>query len=372
MPGTGGDKGEFPGLTITRLVDTHMQVGRASLEKDLELALEAVTEGRKGIRRRRGEFSTEAVDPALVDEAESVRNTARDWVHGAGVQGLGIGDKLTHGEPTGELALRVYVEKKKPRAKVRNPVPKVVVVPGAGERITDVIELGRVAPELFTERVRPAMPGCGVGHTAVTVGTFGCLVRRKGDADGLYMLSNAHVLANDGIAVPGDGIVQPGPNDGGSADGDSIARLTDFVPFEFTETSFPNLVDAAIAKVRRRTWVGSKLRIINLSPAGVSSTVRRGMHIKKVGRTTDYTTGVITDVHLRLALKYHRPSGSGRARVGFRDQVLCTRYSAAGDSGSVILNRNDKIVGLHFAGSESGSIFNRITHVIELLDIEVV
>ena len=34
--------------------------------------------------------------------------------------------------------------------------------------------------KLFTERVRPAMPGSGLGHTAVTVGTFGCLVREKG------------------------------------------------------------------------------------------------------------------------------------------------------------------------------------------------
>ena len=225
---------------------------------------------------------------------------------------MGIGDKLTHGEPTGELALRVYVEKKKAKAKVANPVPKVVVVPGVGERITDVIELGRVVPELFTERVRPAMPGSGLGHTAVTVGTFGCLVRRKGDSTGLYVLSNAHVLANEGMAAPGDGIVQPGSLDGGTSDGDSFARLTDFVPFEFTDTSFPNLVDAAIAKVRRRTWVGPKLRILDIAPAGVSKTVRRGMHIKKVGRTTDYTTGVISDVHLRLALRYHRPSGSGR------------------------------------------------------------
>jgi hypothetical protein len=270
------------------------------------------------------------------------------------------------------LALRVYVEKKRPRTKVANPVPKVVVVPGVGERITDVIELGRVIPELFTERVRPAMPGSGLGHTAVTVGTFGCLVRKKGDANGLYVLSNAHVLANEGVALPGDGILQPGALDGGSSEGDSIARLSEVVPFEFTEASFPNLVDAAIARVRRRTWVGPKLRILDIVPAGVSRTVRRGMHIKKVGRTTDFTTGVIADVHLRLALKYQRPTGSGRGRVGFRDQVLCTRYSAAGDSGSVILNNNDKVVGLHFAGATSGSVFNRITHVLQLLDIEVV
>ena len=343
-----------------------------SPEKDLEIALEVVTEGRKGLRRVAADFSLEAADAGVADQADSIRTRSRDWVHGSGVQGLGIGDKLTHGEPTGELALRVYVEKKKPRAKVANPVPKVVVVPGVGDRITDVIELGRVVPELFTERVRPAMPGSGLGHTAVTVGTFGCLVRRKGDANGLYVLSNAHVLANEGMAVAGDGILQPGSLDGGSSDGDSFARLTDFVPFEFTETSFPNLVDAAIAKVRRRSWAGPKLRILDVAPAGVSKTVRRGMHIKKVGRTTDYTTGVITDVHLRLALKYHRLSGSGGARVGFRDQVLCTRYSAGGDSGSVVLNNNDKIVGLHFAGAASGSVFNRITHVLELLDIEVV
>ena len=347
-------------------------MGRADTEKDLELALEMVTEGRKGLRRVADEFSLEAADPDVVEEAESVRTRSRDWVHGSGVQGLGIGDKLTHGEPTGELALRVYVEKKKPRAKVDNPVPKVVVVPGVGERITDVIELGRIVPELFTERVRPAMPGSGLGHTAVTVGTFGCLVRKKGDANGVYVLSNSHVLANEGIALPGDGIVQPGALDGGSFEGDSIARLTEFVPFEFTESSFPNLVDAAIARVRRRNWVGPKLRILDIAPAGVSRTVRRGMHIRKVGRTTDFTTGVIADVHLRLALNYHRPTGTGRGRVGFRDQVLCTRYSAAGDSGSVILNSNDKIVGLHFAGATSGSVFNRITHVLELLDIEVV
>jgi hypothetical protein len=58
--------------------------------------------------------------------------------------------------------------------------------------------------------------------------------------------------------------------------------------------------------------------------------------------------------------------------VGFRDQVLCTRYSASGDSGSAVLNMEKEIVGLHFAGSDSSSIFNRIGHVLDALSIEVV
>jgi hypothetical protein len=338
-------------------------------EKGLKQALAVLTDGSEALGRGGADITLESADATLA-EAEAARAEASGWVHGEGVQGIGIGDKLSKGEPTGDLALRVYVAKKMPRAKVENPVPKVVAVPGGGEGITDVIELGQIVPELFSERVRPAMPGCGLGHQAVTVGTFGCLVKRKGDSRSLYILSNSHVLAHEGLAALGDGILQPGTLDGGS-NGDAIGKLTDFVPFDFTDSTFPNLVDAAIAKIRRRDMAHTKLRILNIEPAGVSSTVRRGMHVKKVGRTTDLTTGIITDVDLRLSLSYRRPTGSAKGRVGFRDQVLCTRYSAGGDSGSVILNRSNKIVGLHFAGSPSGSVFNRITHVLELLDIEV-
>jgi hypothetical protein len=215
------------------------------------------------------------------------------------------------------------------------------------------------------------MPGCGVGHGKVKVGTFGCLVHKKGDSDTLYMLSNSHVIANSGLGSPKDPILQPGKEDGGTIAKDSIAKLSKFIPFTFTETGFPNLVDAAIAKVNRRTSVKSELRVLNLVPIGVGRTLRRGMHVKKVGRTTDYTTGVITDVHFRLSLQYQRPGGKSKGRVGFKDQVLCTRYSAPGDSGSIILNSSNRVIGLHFAGSHSASIFNRIHHVFNLLDIEV-
>jgi hypothetical protein len=284
---------------------------------------------------------------------------------------LGIGDKLTEGEPAGELALRVYVERKRPKAKLTNPVPKTVAVPGVGELTTDVIEIGKIVPEMFTQRVRPAMPGCGVGHRDVKVGTFGCLVRRNGDSRTLYILSNAHVLANGALGQSGDVVLQPGRHDGGSLADDSIAVLSDFVPFSFTETGFPNLVDAAIAKVKRRSSVSPGLRVLNLTPVGVGRTLRRGMHVKKVGRTTDYTTGVIQDIHFRLSLQYQRPTGASKGRVGFRDQVLCTRYSAGGDSGSIILNSSNRVIGLHFAGSPSGSVFNRISHVFDALDLEV-
>jgi len=47
------------------------------------------------------------------------------------------------------------------------------------------------------------------------------------------------------------------------------------------------------------------------------------------------------------------------------------RYTAGGDSGSAVFNMNKEVVGLHFAGSDSSSIFNRIGHVLDLLLIDV-
>jgi S1-C subfamily serine protease len=218
--------------------------------------------------------------------------------------------------------------------------------------------------------VRPAIPGFGVGHLDVTVGTLGCLVTVKGDKKGLYILSNSHILANEGVANKGDIIIQPGRYDGGNAPNDVIAKLFEWVQFQFTPSGFPNLVDAAIAKVNKKKDVVSAIYKIGI-PKGVSTFVRRGMRVQKTGRTTDYTIGEIRDVDYRLALNYKIPSG-GSGRVGLSDQVLCTRYTAGGDSGSAVLNMSGKVVGLHFAGSPSSSIFNKINNVLDLLSIAIV
>ncbi len=334
-------------------------------EQELVLALEVLTQG------------AEAVLPQVLREqsflkaATRTEQATRAWTVGRGVQGLGVGEKITDGRATRELALRVYVAKKQPLAKIRHPVPKVATVPEVGKVPTDVLEIGRVQLESFTERVRPAMPGCGVGHPKVTVGTFGLLVRKKGKAKNLYVLSSSHVLANEGLGKAGDAALQPGQFDDGKAPGDVIGELAEFVPFEFTGTGYPNQVDAALAKVISAKEVTKEIRLLG-RPSGVNPTVSRGMQVQKVGRTTDYTVGVIQDIHYRLALEYLRLDAPGkRGRVGLRDQVLCTRYTDGGDSGSAVLDMEKKVVGLHFAGSPSTSIFNRIEHVLTLLKIEL-
>jgi hypothetical protein len=360
----------------------------ATISDRLELALDCVTDGRPSRVPRSlptEEFTTEAFRA----EAAAAAERAMPWTVGAGVQGVGIGQKVTEGQPTGDLALRVYVDRKRPKATIDNPVPDEVEVGDLRGVVTDVIAIGRVEAELFPDRTRPYMPGCGIGHPKVSAGTLGAFVRRSGGNGGhgshgsngngsngsngsneLFALSNAHVLADDGLAAKGDPVLQPAADDGGRDATDTVALLEDFVPFEFGDTGFPNVVDAAIARIGTEQ-IDLAIRLLGRPPAGITTNVRRGMRVHKVGRTTDLTTGIVQDVHLRLSMTYQR-TANDRGRVGFRDQVLCTRFTEGGDSGSLVLSSSNRAVGLHFAGSPSASVFNRIGHVLETLNVDLI
>jgi len=309
--------------------------------------------------------------PAAFGITGASKPPVQNWARHPNIQGFGIAERITQGQKLKDVALKVYVERKLPAGKLDSPpVPKQVMLAGMSTPVdTDVQEIGKVVLEANTSRHRPAMPGCGLGHFEVTAGTFGCLVRKKGKPE-LYILSNSHVLANSGTGKAGDVILQSAVFDGGVQPADVLCKLTEWVPFKFGD-AFDNLVDAAIAQVKP-TDVTSKVNLIGVAPKGVGTVVRRGMKVKKVGRTTDLTSGEITDVDFRTSLPYPKPDGSGDGNVGMRDQVLCTRYTAGGDSGAAVFNTKNQIVGLHFAGTPSTSIFNRITNVLDALGLEIV
>jgi hypothetical protein len=343
--------------------------------EDLEIVLKVITEGKNAEipTERKRELFGAAPDKVM----ESLRDKAEKWIGSRSVQGLAVGKKSVKGRQTDELVIVVYVDRKRPRDKVRNPVPRRITIPGIGSVETDVVAIGRVEPEQFTDRVRPAMPGCSVGHHAmITMGTFGLLVRGQAVQGGLnaealgpasFVLSNSHVLAQSGLGSHGDIVIQPGPGDVDGSDG-VIAKLERWIPFNFTKQSWPNLVDAAIAKVVRANSVTNSIREIDVIPVNVSTQILEGMSVHKVGRTTDLTEGTVIETSCWLKIKYATTS-STPAEVRFTDQVRCTRFTMMGDSGSAVLNRQNEVVGLHFAGSTSASFFNKIEHVFTLLQI---
>lgn len=295
--------------------------------------------------------------------------TARDWMQAPGVQGLGIGHRVTEGRKQSELVLKVYVAKKLPPHDVDRMVPRLVAIPGVGASIrTDVEEIGELRLQSFTGRERPAAPGIGLSHPNCGNGTLGCLVRDRRDR-AVYILSNSHVIGDSGLAREGDEIFQPSGKHGGTNQ-DVIATFTRAIPLIFTDEGNPNQADAAIARVRRREDVRAAVKLIGV-PIGINAELRSGMIVQKTGSASQHTVGMVRDLHFTAPLHYKRPDG-GSGRAGFRDLVLCSRFTDGGDSGALVLDMERKAVGLHFAGSELVSAFCRIDVVLDALAVDLV
>jgi len=194
-------------------------------------------------------------------------------------------------------------------------------------------------------------------------GTLGAIVH---DGAGSYVLSNNHVLANENRLPIGSPIFQPGLLDGGNPATDKVAELTRFVPID---TAHSNEIDCAIAQLVVAFKATFLPRVGRLAAAAPIDVVE-GMSVHKVGRTTSYTRGSIFDVSADVTVSYD----AGPAT--FLNQVIIVGagkpFSAAGDSGSVIVDRATKRgTALLFAGSPSHTIANHLSSVLTALAVEV-
>lgn len=321
------------------------------------------------------------------------------------VVGVALGTKWSGGRDTGEKAITVLVDTKLPHEMLRDDdlVPATLAGVPTDVQEVGVLQAGRsiappkangsstvlddvpapalsrpdelareqVGPFTLAKKFRPAFGGLSVGHFKITAGTYGTAVYDASALPGkpprYYILSNNHVLANSNAAAIGDPILQPGPFDGGVVPTDVIARLSRFVPIKFIQPGQPvplNFVDAAIAEGqfhdldRRIFWVG-ELKGTNVAPAV-------GTLVQKTGRTTNWTTGRITNINATVDVNY----GGGRV-ARFAQQLLTTDMSAGGDSGSLVADLSENAVGLLFAGSPVVTVINRISLVEASLGIRV-
>jgi hypothetical protein len=125
-----------------------------------------------------------------------------------------------------------------------------------------------------------------------------------------------------------------------------------------------NTVDCALAKPLSPDLVSPDILNIGV-PIGLG-TVTLGTALQKMGRTTGYTTGQITQLDVTVSVDY------GGKIAAFRNQLMAGAMSQGGDSGSAVLDMNKQVVGLLFAGSATTTILNPIQHVLDALQVQVV
>lgn len=330
----------------------------------------------------------------MKNQKEVLRKHTKALLEKENVVAVGIGLKTTKGIRTTTPAIVCSVEKKVPLSQLR----KRDIIPSEVNGVaTDVVQTGPFkALKARTDRWRPAPGGVSVGHEKISAGTLGCLVKKN---DAIHILSNNHVLAAQNEGALGSAILQPGKVDGGQYPIDRIATLSEFVRIQWaggegckigrglarcanlmarffgrktmleavTAEAPENLVDAAIAKPTKDSYVSDellelgKIQDVNLLP-------EIGLAVRKSGRTTAVTEGEITQTDVVVQVGY-----SDGKKALFVDQLMVEPggFSDPGDSGSVVIDSDNNIVALLFAGSDTSTIVNRIENVFDLLKISL-
>jgi hypothetical protein len=317
------------------------------------------------------------------------QNAEGDLLKRPGVTGVDIGNKIVKGEETGELAIRVYVAKKK-------DMPAGKAIPPTIEGVkTDVIERTFVLHPLLmkvaditlmsdTGTYDPLQGGISIGPCRsiylnateaacqgapgagyyTFVGTLGAFVRDN-VTNAEMMLSNFHVMCVNNAWAVGDQMAQPGRPDGGSCPAKVVGALQ--------RASLGGSVDCAVASHTAR---GYRCSIVDIGDVAGTDTASVNLAVRKRGRTTGLTHGTVDTTTLSVNINYCDGLGTITLtnQIGIKvDPALSAKFGDHGDSGSVVVNNSRKVVGLYFAGSTDGSygIANPIAAVLSALNVHL-
>jgi hypothetical protein len=276
------------------------------------------------------------------------------------VTAIGMGGRERDGRPTGEIVIKVFVNRKKPP----HEVPPGEMIPSHFEGVpTDVVEMGPPVPNLdpVPGSVVPPSPNEMEvllsdpleGGTVLVAGnsprgTLGCFLRDKEDGTAVYALTNAHVVADEGkITLSRRFLRASGP---GSVDGTNplgyVAKATDQDP-----------VDCAIIRLEPNVkWVPSIKEIgavMGTYEVTLADSVTQLFNVRKRGAKTRLTGGILIAVGVERA---DFPSAKSLDFVVRPNPPAAPHenaqscFSFPGDSGSVLVNDDNEVIGLLWGG----------------------
>jgi hypothetical protein len=280
----------------------------------------------------------------------------------SGVHAVGVGFRRVNGRLTDEVVIAVSVDKKKPLDEL---APEEIVPSEIDGVKTDVVEEERPVLQTDTKEYRPLKGGVQIesdggsdaGTTKTSDGTLGCEAQTVDD-NTTVLLTNAHVLA--GIKT-GEEVYQPVKESNCSnCCPTAVAKKLKAVNNE--------KVDAAIAKIVKDVKI--KPTIVDIGDVAGTNVYVEGESVRKRGARTGLTSGIVSHWNV---------TGLSATDTPYDEQLKIVpagseRFSNEGDSGSVIVNESNEVIGLLWGGSPNGdySMANEIQNVMDALGIKIV
>lgn len=304
------------------------------------------------------------------------------------VSGVDINEKITDGRKTGQLSIVVYVNEKLPKSKLRKGEEIPAEIDGIPTDVQqEVVELQNsfaavldLVAQIDATKYATIHGGIGMGPCRsihldppdvpssgnyVFVGTLGAIVKDR--TSGAHMgLTNFHVACVDSGWTVGDTMAQPSLVDGGHCPADRFATLT--------RAQLNENVDCAVVTIDTSKTVDCTIEGIGDPKGTVAATI--GTAVRKRGRTTELTFGTIDSIDVSVSIPY----GDGLGTVNLKHQIRVVpdtthnaRFSDHGDSGSVVVDGNNNVLGLLFGGTNSGSatFLNPIQKVLDALNVDL-
>ncbi len=256
----------------------------------------------------------------------------------------------------------------------KDVVSQKVFIGPTTRKQTTVIEVGEVTAHIDGKKYRPLRGGSEIQPKGASyVGTMGGFANmavfgsRKLPRSVLQLestlkkhgiwskikflriaLTNAHVICDDPTnPILNREIVQPG-------NGLIIGKVLEVLPLIKDKN---NTLDCGIIKLD----VKDNNRVLEIGEVGGVSTANKGEKVRKYGRTTQYQEGKVIATNGFIKINY----GDGVGQLPFGPVVFATKFSNSGDSGSLVFNGAEMVVGLLFAGSDKVTIYCKIQDVLK-------
>jgi hypothetical protein len=325
-----------------------------------------------------------------------------------GVVHVSVGIKEQAGGITDRLCIRVYVKEKKEK----EALSADELIPAEINGIpTDVNVVGEFEFSDDNTRYRPIKGGIQISNriivlndagtgTQMSRGTLGCIAIDTTD-NAPVMLSNWHVLYGS-AGRTGDKVYQPTPTSIPPTDlGDLPLRPKDDNDKigVLRRQEISDKVDGAIAAIDVSSCchccgihfsneINGLSKVENGQPRPPRNTIvgdekaTGGMTVFKVGKSTGRTEGVVIDDNYpSFSISKDGTNYTFTGQIAIRNVNQNLPFSDHGDSGSVIVNLQNKIVGLLFASGRNipvkgttmpfATIANHISDVLSALKIRI-